>query len=79
MNILWNDDRIGDFEPLRGIRGDPMSPYLFVICLERLSHLIQEAVSKGLWKPIAISRSGLQITHLCIADDLFIFVEASLD
>ena len=80
MNILWNGDRIGDFEPRRAIRqGDPMSPYLFVICMERLSHLIHEAVSEGFWKPISISRGGPQITHLCFADDFFIFAEASLD
>ena len=64
MDILWNGERIGNFTPTRGIRqGDPMSPYLFVICMERLSHLIQWAVSQDLWKPITISRGGPQITH----------------
>ena len=80
MNILSNGECSGEFSPSRGIRqGDPLSPYLFVICMERLSHLIQIAVTEGLWKPISLSRGGPEITHLCFADDLFIFAEASMD
>ena len=52
---------------------------LFVICIERLSHLIQLAVEHGVWNPVSISRGGPPITYLCFADDLFIFAEASLD
>lgn len=64
MDILWNGEGTCDFSPTRGIcQGDHMLPYLFVICMERLSHLIQWAVSQGLWKPITISRGGPQITH----------------
>ena len=59
MNILWNGEFTRDFHPKRGIRqGDPLSPYLFVICIERLSHLIQMAVDQELWNPIFISRGG---------------------
>ena len=79
-NILRNGECTSDFVPLKGIRqGDPQSPYLFMICMECLSHLIQWEVSQGHQKPITISRGGPQITHLCFADDLFIFAEASMD
>ena len=78
-NILWNGDKTSDFEPVSGIKqGDPLSPYLFVICMERLSHIVHLAVSQGLWKPISLSRRGHRITHLGFADDLFIFEEASM-
>ena len=32
-----------------------------------------------IWKPVSISRSGPLITHSCSADDLFTFVEASIE
>ena len=63
----------------RDSSGDPLSPYLFVICVERLSHMIQAAMDDGLWKPITFSKGGPPITHLCFADDLFIFAEASME
>ena len=80
MNILWNGECTGEFTPSRGIRqGDPLSPYLFVLCIERLSHLIAWAVEEGLWRPITISRGGPPLTHLCFADDLLIFAEVAMD
>ena len=41
MAVLWNGSKLDNFLLSRGIRhGDPISPYLFVFCVERLSHLI---------------------------------------
>ena len=30
-----------------GRQGDPLSPYIYVICMERLAHLIEREVTKG--------------------------------
>ena len=54
-------------------------PYLFVIYIERLSHLIQLVVSQNLWMPIFLSNEGLVLTHLCFADNLFIFTKALMN
>ncbi|CAL8129782.1 unnamed protein product [Prunus armeniaca] len=66
------------FKPQRGVRqGDPLSPYLFVLCMEKLSHIIAAKVLKKEWKAVRAARSGPLISHLFFADDLILFGEAS--
>lgn len=80
FNVLWNGAKTEDFSPTRGVRqGDPLSPYLIVLCMERLSQLIENAVGKGEWKPVYASRGGPEISNLFFADDLMLFREVSVD
>jgi hypothetical protein len=77
-NVKWNGTRTGYFRPRRGIRqGDPISPYLFVLCMDKLSHIILQAVEEGKWKGIKAGRNGPMISHLMFADDLLLFGEAT--
>ncbi|CAL1371641.1 unnamed protein product [Linum trigynum] len=77
MRIRWNGELSQPITPSRGVRqGDPLSPYLFVLCMERLSHRIDEAVSNGQWKPVRLTNAGPPLTHLFFADDLLLFAEA---
>jgi hypothetical protein len=77
-NVLWNGSRSKFFPPYCGVRqGDPMSPYLFVLCMDKLSHLIAEAVEDGQWKPMRAGRNGPLISHLMFADDLLLFSQAT--
>ncbi|WCJ35671.1 DNAse I-like superfamily protein [Euphorbia peplus] len=78
LQVLWNGEKTEDFRPTRGLRqGDPLSPYLFVLCMERLSHLIIDAVSNRSWKAVRASQSGPALSHIFFADDIVLMSEAS--
>lgn len=78
MKLILNGSKTGNFIQSRGIRkGNPLSPYLFVICMELLSHMIQTEVTSGRWKPVSIR--GVQLSHVFFADDLVLLAEASTD
>ncbi|KAA3474024.1 reverse transcriptase [Gossypium australe] len=66
------------FQPTRGLRqGDPLSPFLFLICSEGLFSLMRVANQAGLIKGARDSRRGLEISHLLFADDCMMFGEAT--
>ncbi|XP_061338861.1 uncharacterized protein LOC133285627 [Gastrolobium bilobum] len=75
-NLTWNGSLSEEFQPSRGVRqGDPLSPYLFVLAMEKLSHIIETAANGGLWKPIRAGKGGPKISHILFADDLMLFLE----
>ena len=78
LSVLWNGTPTDSFTPSRGIRqGDPLSPYIFTLCMERLHHIISEQMDEGEWSPIRLNAHGPPISHLFFADDLILFGEAS--
>lgn len=71
ISILINGSPAPSFQPSRGIRqGDPLSPYIFILCMERLSRRIDWAVDYLLWSPVNMSPRGPQISHHLFADDI---------
>lgn len=77
-SIIWNGEILDEFSPGRGLRqGDPLSPYLFVLCMERLSILIENKHETGDWKGIKVARDSIDLTHLFFADDLILFGQAT--
>ena len=76
--IKVNGCPMGSITPSRGIfQGDPLSPYLFLLCAEGLSSLIKASVANGVMKGISVCREGLELSHLFFADDSLIFCRAT--
>lgn len=77
-SILINGKPSEAFSPSRGIRqGDPLSPYIFILCMEWLSRLIHHECQVGAWIPFRLGRRGFEVSHLMFADDLILFGEAN--
>jgi hypothetical protein len=67
---LVNGKPIGNIKPSRGIRqGDPLSPYLFLLCAEALSALLTQVEKKGVLTGVPTSKKGPRLSHLFFADD----------
>ncbi|KAK2395425.1 hypothetical protein QL285_057163 [Trifolium repens] len=77
FSVLVNGQPSPILHPNRGIRqGDPLSPYLFILCADVLSSLIIKKQEEGLIQGIAIAVDAPKITHLFFADDSLIFCRA---
>ena len=75
MCILWNRSRSLTFFPKWGLRqGDPLSPYLFILCMEILGDKINVVVVNGDWALISLSRGGPSLSRLFFVDDVFLFL-----
>ncbi|KAL8158345.1 hypothetical protein AgCh_002874 [Apium graveolens] len=79
-SINFNGAQIGPITPRRGLRqGDPLSPYLFLFCVEGLSRLIKDASARSKIHGCQITLQAPAITHLLFADDNFLFCRADIE
>lgn len=76
-SVIVNNEVVGPIIPCRGLRqGDPLSPYLFILCAEGLSALIRKAERCKDLHGISICTHAPIIFHLLFADDCFLFFRA---
>ena len=75
--VRFNSQETEGFSPTRGIRqGDPLSPYLFLLCAEGLSSLLQYEEEAGGIEGIRVCRNAPSVSHLLFADDSLILMKA---
>ena len=80
FNLLVNDELIGPIVPHRGLRqGDPLSPYLFILCAEGLSSLISRSEAVGSLHGCKVSRGATIVSHLFFANDAYLFFRATME
>ncbi|GAU50559.1 hypothetical protein TSUD_180290 [Trifolium subterraneum] len=78
LYVLVNGKSIGFFKCTRGVRqGDPLSPLLFCIAEDVLSHSISKALQDGELQPMVLCRNVQIPTHVLYADDIMVFCKGS--
>ncbi|KAF7801626.1 ribonuclease H [Senna tora] len=58
-------------------QGDPISPYIYILCSNILSCMIRKQKVAKLWKGVKIGRNAVPLTHLMYADDTLLFFQAN--
>ncbi|XP_056688734.1 uncharacterized protein [Spinacia oleracea] len=79
FSFKYNGSISGALIPTRGLRqGDPISPYLFLICADAFSMLLKKAVTDNAIHEARVCRGAPRVSHLFFADDSILFAKANL-
>uniref|UniRef100_A0A803QGE0 Reverse transcriptase domain-containing protein n=1 Tax=Cannabis sativa TaxID=3483 RepID=A0A803QGE0_CANSA len=77
-HIVHGGRRLGPIVPSRGIRqGDPISPYLFIVCTEGFSALVRKYERNQLLHGCRVANGAPRVSHMLFADDSYIYCQAS--
>jgi hypothetical protein len=75
--LLLNGTKSSSIKPSRGLRqGDPLSPYLFIMCADVLARMINREVLRGAINGIKVSSGADAISKLLYADNVILFCGA---
>ena len=73
-SVMVNGVPSDHFRPERGLRqGDPLPPFLFLLCVEDLSAYIQKIEMDGMISGVWVAPGAAAITHLFFVDDSEVF------
>ena len=78
FSVIINGQSFAYFKSTRGIRqGCPLSPYLFVLTINEMSIILQEAMSTNNFAAIKLGKNCPSIHSLLFADDLLVCGQAT--
>ncbi|XP_024964173.1 uncharacterized protein LOC112504466 [Cynara cardunculus var. scolymus] len=78
-SLAIKGESYGFFRGGRGLRqGDPLSPYLFTIMMEGFSMILRNCIREASDFEYHRGYEELDWTHLCFADDLFVFTKGDV-
>ena len=73
-SVLINGNPTGHITPFRGLRlGDPLSPYLLILCTDVLIANIRKAENLGQITGLKVAQASPPLSHLLFADDSLFF------
>lgn len=76
-SFLHDEKKFGTVIPQRGVRqGDPISPYIYIMCAEGLTELMHRYEADNLIHGCKIARRAPSVTHLLFADYYYFFFRA---
>uniref|UniRef100_A0A803QQ56 Reverse transcriptase domain-containing protein n=1 Tax=Cannabis sativa TaxID=3483 RepID=A0A803QQ56_CANSA len=76
--VIHGCHEMGPIVPNRGIRqGDPLSPYLFILCAEGQSVLLRKYERHGWIHGCKVANGAPRVSHMLFADDSYLYCHAS--
>ena len=76
--VLVNGVPNGMIFPTRGIhQGDPLSPFLFILCTEGLHAMISKVDKEGSIQSFSLYNRGQRLIHILFTDDRLLFCRAT--
>lgn len=76
--VMINESSGSIIRPTKGLRQeDPLSPYLFLLCVEGLNNLINMFEMRMEIRGVVVARGGIRLTNLLFEDDCIIFWRAN--
>ena len=79
FSVWINGSPEGHIVPERGIRqGDPLSPYLFILYAEVLSHIMNSSMNERSLGGIKIAIQAPAVNHFLFSDDSLFFALANM-
>uniref|UniRef100_A0A2N9FRJ8 Reverse transcriptase domain-containing protein n=1 Tax=Fagus sylvatica TaxID=28930 RepID=A0A2N9FRJ8_FAGSY len=80
FSVIVNGSPTSFFYSSRGLRqGNPLSPLLFLLIMEVLSHMLRRAVERGFINGFQVGRNdqpNVSVSHLLYVDDTILFCDA---
>ena len=78
--VIVNGEHTPEFSPNKGVKqGDPLSLYIFILCLNVLSCTLNTRKLHKQMQGIKVSKYVISVYHLLYVDALLLFFRATLD